>query len=291
MEYKPSKLYQYIQNSELRIVNDNFRIRMSSEIAAKYDAGDYEEGIKHHAECIKKVMALGIKYPGRANPIFYMYVVPDDNFIELLSFSFKDAKGGGRPVSIFDLDGFDSAYGCSKNQLAYKGNISISRRVNDIHEFAHMIHGQFFNKNRILSEGFAEVLPLYTMEYEEKFDEHREVIRDMKPEDIISPAELLEMEKDRSFGQKTRLPNKSCSFDWAYISSYLFVRGYITKVAEKFNLNRIEATQRFLEIVRSSQCTNQWLIYDLAEAIGMNRDELLDTKTIQLSAQADIVKI
>jgi hypothetical protein len=128
------------------------------------------------------------------------------------------------------------------------------------------------------------------MNYEEKFDEHREVIKNLKPKDIISPQKLLAMGKDGNFLQET-IPGQSCSFIRSYMSSYLFVRGYIMKVAEKFGLNRIEATQKFLEIVRSSQCVNEWLIRDLAEAIGMNGDELLETKNIQLAAQEDIAKI
>ena len=293
MEYKPSKLYEYIQNSELRTVNDGFKIRLSPELAKKYDAGVYANHIAHYAGYINEINALGIKYPGRANPIFYMYIVPDENCVELLSFPFPDAKSGGKPVSIYDLDGFNSAYGESQNigENAPAKEETISRKVNSIHEFAHLVHGQFYRNSRILSEGFAEVLPLYTMNYEEKFDEHREVIKNMKAEDIISPQELLAMEKDRSFGQKTRIPKKSCSFDWAYISSYLFVRGYIMKVAEKFGLDRVQATQKFLEIVRSSQCSNEWLIFDLAEAIGVSGDELLETKKLQLSAQEEIAKI
>jgi len=292
MEYKPSKLREYIQNSELRIVNDNFRIRLSPELAKIYDAGGYNHRIATHAEHINAIIELGIKYPGRANPIFYIYIVPDENFVELLSFPWPNAKNGGKPVSSFDLDGFDSAYGLSQNMLMRKSTEeTISWHVNNIHEFAHLVHGQFFNKNRILSEGFAELLPLYTMGLEEEFEEHREVIKNMKPEDIISPQELLSMGRDGSFGKKTQAPDKSRSFDWSYISSYLFVRGYIAKVAEKFGLDRIGATQKFLEIVRASQCSYQFLILDLANAIGISGDEALGTKTLQLTAQEEIAKI
>lgn len=292
MNYHPSNLYKYIQKSELRIINDNFRIRLSSELAEKYDTGLYDLALDRIAENINEIKALNIQYPGKAKPIFYMYIVPDEDFIDLLSFPFPDAKSGGRPVSTFDLDGFNSAYGQSQNSLEFpRKEETIAHKVNMIHEFAHLVNDMFFNKDRLLSEGFAETLPLYTLGYEEKFDEHREIIKQLKPDDIISPEQLLKMGKDNTFGRTTRIANKTCSFDLSYISSYLFIRGYITRIAEAFKFNRAEATQKFLEFGRASQCTNEWLLLDLASYIGIDEAKILSGKDLQLLAQSDIKKI
>jgi len=289
MKYEPNKLHEYIRGSELRIVNDNFKIRLSPELAKIYDAGDYDSDIATHAGYIDDIKALGIKYPGNANPVFYMYVVPDENFVELLSFPFPDRKGGGRPIKCLDLDGFNYAYGRSHNCLYNKSaQKDISRRVNGIHELAHLVHSQFWSCNRVLSEGFAEVLPLYTMGLEEKFYEHREIIRGMTPEDIIPPQELLSMDRDGSFGRDV-VPGKSCSLRLSYISSYLFVRGYVAAIARKFGLDRARATQKFLEIVRSSGASYQFLIFDLADAVGMSGEEVLNSKNLQLAAHSQIV--
>ncbi len=38
----------------------------------------------------------------------------------------------------------------------------------------------------------------------------------------------------------------------------------------------------FLEIVKGSDCTNEWLIYDIADALNLPREELLDGKQMQL---------
>ncbi len=289
MEYKPNKLFEYIKNSEIRIVNDNFKVRLSRDLAKKYDNGDYKNALQIHIDYINAINKLGLKYPGNANPVFYMYIVPDNNFIELLNFPFTDSAYGGKPVKCFDIDGFHSAYGISQNLLDNQSSAEpISSRVNGIHELAHLVHGQFFNKDRILAEGFAETLPLYTMGLQNEFDEHAQVIKNMTADDIISPNELLAMGRDGTFGRITRIKNKSASFDWSYISSYLFVRGYIMKIAEKFELTPISATQKFLEIVRSSEYSNQFLIFDLANAIDIPGSDLLKTKTIQLLAQKSI---
>lgn len=289
MEYKPDKLREYIQNSEVRSVNDNFKIRLSSELAQKYDAGVYDNDIARHAKYIDEINALGITYPGRSNPIFYMYIVPDENCAELLTFP-AGLTNGGRPVSCFDLDGFQYAYGrnqkCLENRV---GPETIAQRVNGIHEFAHLVHSQFFNKNRMFDEGFAEALPLYTMGLEADFDEHRAVIKEMKPQDIISPQDLLSMGREGTF--YTPQKNKTCSFDPAYISSYLFVRGYMAQMGKKFGLDKKQTTQKFMEKMGDTQNWSQFLVHDLADVIGMSGDELLNTKNIQLAAQAEIVKL
>ena len=292
MNYHPSNLYNYIQKSELRIINDTFRIRLSSELAKKYDAGLYKLALDRITQDINEINRLNIQYPGKAKPIFYMYIVPDDDFINLLSFPFPDAKSGGRPVSTFDLDGFNSAYGQSQNSLEFpRKEETIAHKVNMIHEFSHLVNDMFFSKDRLLAEGFAETLPLYTLGYEEKFDEHCDAIKKLTSEDIISPITLLKMGKDNTFGRTTRIPNKTCSFDLSYISSYLFIRGYITRIAEIFKLNRTEATQKFLEFGRASQCTNEWGLLDLASYIGMDSETILNSKDLQLLAQSEIKKI
>jgi len=283
--HKVDKLREYIEVSVLKIVNQNFRIRLSKELAKKYKAGVYTNEIKNLARYIEQIKKLGLQYPANASPIFYVYIVPDGDFIDLLQYPHKTRKGGGRPVSCYDIDGFNSAYGQSQNMFENVSDEepSVSRTVNNIHEFAHLIHDQFFNKNRFISEGFAETLPLYSMDYESKFDEHRNALKNMKLNQIFSPKELLDMGKNNTFGGKAIIPDRSCSFDLAYISSYLFVRGCVETIASKFNINRVKATQKFLEIVRNSQCTSEWLVFDLSNVLGIPQDELLNKKKLQIN--------
>jgi len=281
-KYKVDKMKKYIEVSELRMVSKDLRIRLSKELAKKYDAGVYESAIKNLKKDIKQIIGLGLKYPGRAKPVFYVYLVPDDNFIELLSFPYKTWKSGGRPVSSYDLDGFNQAYGLSQN-IFINGARNIMREVNDIHELAHLVHSQFFyNIDSYICEGFAEVLPLYAMDYEDKFDEHCDLLKKLKVEQIYSAKELLAMEKeDYFYNGKTIISNKSCSFRLPYISSYLFVRACIEKIGIKFNFSKQESVQKFLEIVKDSHCINEWLVYTFADILDVSRDELLCGKKLQ----------
>lgn len=283
--YRKDTLKIYIENSVLINANENFRIRLSKELAKKYNDGLYENGVKHFENYIQQINSLNLIYPGNAHPVFYVYIVPDKDFVDLLQYPYPERQGGGRPVSSYDIDGFSTAYGVSQNLIESQTEElpNISRIVNNIHEFAHLIHSQFFNKNRFISEGFAETLPLYTLGYEQKFDEYRNAIKNIDESQIFSAKELLKMDKNDSFGRNALIPNRSCAFDLAYISSYLFVRSCVEKTASKFNLNRAQATQKFLETVRSSQCSGEWLVYDLAFALDLSKDELLSGKSIQIN--------
>ena len=48
-------------------------------------------------------------------------------------------------------------------------------------------------------------------------------------------------------------------------------------------MNKIESTQKFLEIVKQSRCWNQWLVFDIANEIGISQEELLNGKDIQFN--------
>ena len=281
--YRRDNLRRYIQDSELRVVSDVLRVRLSTELAEKYDAGVYTDSIKHFQQKTDQITKLGLQYPGKAEPIFYVYLVPDDNFVDLLGYPDKKMKGGGKPVNCYDLDGFATAYGLSQNMWAnfIGSNPSISREVNDIHEFGHLVHSQFFNKERYLGEGFAEVLPLYTMGYEANFSEHSEVIRKLDLDNILSVKQLLELERSGHFDEKIIIPGRSCSFRTSYISSYLFVRGCIEIIGDKFGFDKVASTQKFLEIVRCSRCNNEWLVFDLADILEVPEEDLLSGKTLQ----------
>ena len=53
-------------------------------------------------------------------------------------------------------------------------------------------------------------------------------------------------------------------------------------IVKKYNLSKEQSVQYFLEIVKGSDCTNEWLIYDIADALNLPREELLDGKQMQL---------
>ena len=231
---------------------------------------------------------LGIKYPANAHPILYIYIVPDDNYGPLLRIPnyFDKGNGGGRPVPCYDLDGFHYAYGISQNLLENysQKESSISQIVNNIHELTHMVHSLFFSLHQTICEGFAETIPLYALDYEKKFTEHKDVLTKMDENQILTAREMLDSERKGKFGEEAILPNRTCSFRLSYISSYLLVRGCIETIVEKNKISKSQAIQQFLEILKQSDYINEWLFWDIADTIGIPKNTLLDGKDLQIKA-------
>ena len=275
-------LYEYIKESEKRVIIDRvFCARMSKEIAEKFDAGQYDVQIAEHKKCINELTKMQIKYPENTKPVFYLYIVPDENFVELLRYPYTDRKCGGRPVDSYDEDGFNAAYGSSQNLLASDKLVNMNQHVNNIHEYAHLIQGQFGYRDQMFGEGFAELVPWYVMEYDKKSSLHIAAMRSM--DKIYTANELLSNVKFSD-----RVQNMTCSFQPSYMSSYLWVRAVVEHIRSKFNLSRVSATQKFLELYHNIKFGKQLFVKELAKEIGMDADKLLNSAEYQIAALKQI---
>lgn len=293
-EFKKDKLREYIKNSEIRVYNENIKVRLSAELAVKYDKGLYDNYLKYTSECYELLLNLNLKYPSNAKPIYYLYIVPFDQFVELLGYpdQFNNGTGGAKPVNCYDLDGFAHAFGTSDNlcENFIREEKGIAFFENEIHELSHLIHINFVKETKILKEGFAETIPLYILNLQKKYTSHTEALINLEEHQILTAEELLEEEDKYMFGVTEILPNKTCSFRSSYISSYLFVRGCIKKIEEKYKLNKVDSLQKFFKMLYSSKYINAWLIFDIADFLGLDRDQLLTGKALQLSVLEDIKK-
>lgn len=289
---KNDLLNDYIKDSELRELSSEIKIRLSKDLVEKYDQGLYKNYLAKIQRCYELIKKANISYPNNNRLILYIYIVPDENYAEMLKIpdKFNNGKGGGKPVKSYDKDSFYYAYGVSQNRCENQSErVSIMNLVNNVHELAHLVHGEFFKQGSVLGEGFAETLSLYTLDLEEKFDEYIEALKQIKENQIYTVQELINQERDNTFGKEALLPNKSCSFRLSYISSYLFVRGLIETIEEKQNLSKQEATQHLLEKIRQSKYNNEWLIFDIADQIDIEKEELLNAKELQIETLDKII--
>lgn len=71
--YEKNKLKEYIKNSELRVFNKDIKVRLSKELAIKYDKGYYNEYLNNISKYIKMIKKLNIKYPGMLN-LYFMFI-------------------------------------------------------------------------------------------------------------------------------------------------------------------------------------------------------------------------
>ena len=290
--YKKNLLREYIKNSELRSFKGLINVRLSSELAKKYDKGLYDNYFNHLYECYLELLEMGIKFPGNAHPSLYVYIVPDENYAEYLSLpeKYNRGNGSGKPVKCYDLDGYTSAYGVSQGLCeGFSEKPTIFKRENNIHELAHIIHSPFYTRGCFISEGLAETIPLYVLNYEEIFDVHKEIVSNLDDSQILSPKEIIDSERDNTFGTTSILPEKTCSFRHSYLSSYLFVMGCLEEIVKQNNCTKIEALQHFLEFLYQSKYNNELLIFDIADMLGIDEEKLLYEKTFQKESIKSIV--
>ena len=83
----------------------------------------------------------------------------------------------------------------------------------------------------------------------------------MNEKQIYSVQELLNSEKDGTFGKNLIFPNYSCSFNLSYISSYLFVRSCVEEFRKKYNLSKEKSIQYFLEFIKPVSYTHLYCAY------------------------------
>lgn len=286
-EFSKDKLREYIENSELRNFNDNIKVRLSAELAIKYDEGAYSDYLQYTSECYKLLENLHLNYPSNAKPVYYLYIVPFEQYVDLLGYptKFNKGTGGGKPVNCYDLDGFFNAFGISDNlcEKFMKDKQGIAFYENEIHELSHLIYSNFWQGPSILGEGLAETIPLYILNLQDKYENYTKALTNINENQILTAEELLNEGEQNRFGVTELVPNQTCSFRLSYISSYLFVRGCIRQIEEKYQTDKIESLQMFLEMLYKSRYTSAWLIFDIADFLGLDRIELFRGQNFAIS--------
>ena len=285
--YQKNLLRKYVQNSCLRIFNEIIYIRLSEDLAKNYDNWLYNNYINSIYNAYKQLLSLELKQPCNGIPNLYVYIVPDDNYSELLSYPKKYNKwiGWGRPVKCYDLDWYIQAYGVTQNLcINYPEKPIISKIENNIHELTHIICGQFAYKWATISEWLSETVPLYILDYENLFPEHKDAILSLKQNDIFTASELFNSENDNSFWTTSIYTNKTCSFRYSYMSSYLFIRWLLETIVEIKWFSKVWALQCLLELLKNSEYGKEWLIADISDELWLNPNKIIKWKIMQNKA-------
>ena len=275
-------LRDYINDSFTIEVNSRLKIRLSEELASNYRDGLYDKYLEHINRSIEVIDTLDIRYPGGAKPIYYLYIVPlkDADLLDIPS-NFRGSNGGAKPVSSFDLDGFNSAYGLTEN-ICLREEFGMQAEINTIHELIHLVNSMFFNKDRYINEGIAEAVPYYALDYENKWDPHRNVLTSLKEEEIKSIKELIKEGRDGSYGNTGVEGKPGCTFRYSYISSYLACASILDHIKEKYMIEKKDTPQILFETLRSNKNYCEDLVKELSDALGMDYDTLYEKKDIQI---------
>lgn len=288
-----SKLKEYLKDSVVVEISEIVCMRLSKELLKKYIDGKYDKRIDSIKKTIAELESIGLVYPSNARPKYYIYVVPDEEFRELLDYpSSIVTSGGAKSVPCYDLDGFPSAYGVSSNCMERMIEREETEHINDIHEFAHLAFSIFFhNHSRFISEGLAECAPLYGLDYESTTAFHRRALSALQKDDIMSAKKLTELENSNNFHTPHITDHPSVSFEIGYVSSYLFVRSCLDRLEDKENCDKRASLQKLLELLRTTVYYDELLIYEIAHNLDLSPKELLYETNLQWNTLQKLLEV
>lgn len=157
-------------------------------------------------------------------------------------------------------------------------NINISSRVGLTHELAHIIHGGYFRNLGQISEGFAELLPHYLMNFEAQNINHKKALASFDEKDMQTMAFV----NQNGMFAKENIDGRNTQQRQSYMSVYLWMLGYVKRVENIYNADKFAATNMLLE--RFSQIDNQtWKdkIKAVADMVKIPQQEMMCGLSLQ----------
>jgi len=151
-----------------------------------------------------------------------------------------------------------------------------------IHEFAHLVHGDWSPMNPLM-EGFAEVVPLYILDL--KDEKQQEIALNLTPEEMDSVNTLL---KKGMFEEHALRAQERKS----YVTMYLWMRGYLETVQHKYNLDKLQALNFVLTEFKKAAAfpTLKKQENYIAKRVGLKRKEVFDKVDLPLIGQKSLRK-
>ena len=148
-----------------------------------------------------------------------------------------------------------------------------------VHELGHSIHGDWIKIYPIL-EGFAEVIPFYMLDL--KDEKQQNLALNLTPKEIYSVNTLIE----RDMYEK----DTQAQYRKTYISMYLWMRGYLIKVQEKYNFDKLQALNFVLQEFKKAAALPTLKKQEnyIANLIGWKRKKVFDKVDLQLIGQKSL---
>lgn len=144
----------------------------------------------------------------------------------------------------------------------------------------------YFRNLGQISEGFAEFLPHYLMNFEERNLKHQKAISSFQEKDMLNMAFLNQngmFAVDEINGRETQQLK-------SYMSVYLWMLAYTKRVENIYRLNKFEATNFILN--EFSKVDNlRWndKTIAIADMVKMPRDEVMNGLTLQKEGKQYVV--
>ena len=233
-----------INTSEYELIDATpcIRLALNKEVAKAYEEENKGVNfIKHINQLAQQIDSLPLQHEP---PLRFTFIVV------------KNGEEYSRAVNLPIEEGIcevktdiDTAYPLSlcvdRNwfQQGFGRSLSFPLKVGLIHEMGHVVHGGYFHNLGQISEGFAELLPHYLMDMEQKNQKHRQAIMQMSEKELQT---MDFMNKKGMFAQD-EIDGTSTQQHKSYMSAYLWMLGYIKRVEQQHNMDKFAATQWILK--------------------------------------------
>lgn len=277
-------LADFLQDSEVRIVNDNLHFRMLPAIAKNYDHGMYDKAVDLWTDLVAEISKIGIISPDKKKKAFYIYFVPDNFYSHMSGYENILAK----PEIGADADGFVYAL-CYLQQALLPGaqtdKLNLFNRVAKLHELSHLVHSDFGNNPFWFAEGVAELVPWHLLGYEKRIPTHLKWMR------ALPQIYTLKDFNDGIGFSREQVGKKIPSYRTGYISIYLITRAMVSGIATKLKISPVDALQKFLGLWHGAGAMSANEFTELcANVAGMDAHQLIYTTDYQKMVLDDIQK-
>lgn len=266
-EFKGTLFFQVEMNSALRIY-------LTQEEYGRYKKNGAPEFTYQINKVINLLSSQNIPYPKEG---YYQIVVLPQGEV------FKNITGLPFPYGFGGIDGWPEALAFDDNRFFELS--SGTYFIGLVHEFAHLVHGDWIPIYPIC-EGFAEAVPFYILNLTDK--RQKEIALNLMPKEIYSVSTLIKRGmfiKEDSKEEKIRVQYRK-----TYISMYLWMRGYLETVQQKYNLNKIEALNFVLQEFKKAAALPTLKKQEnyISQLIGKTRKHVFDRTNLQLLGQKSL---
>lgn len=267
-------------------VTDYVRLALRNNLLEQYKSdGVGENFVKTIDQLAKNIASLPLDYK---RPLKFSFLVlpTGKEFGETVGLPIEKGMCGA-PV---ELDENYPLSLCVDDDWFANGfvNLDFESQVSLTHELAHIVHGGYFRNLGQLREGFAELLPHYLMNFEEKNIQHQKAIMTLQEDEMQTMAFM----NQNGMYACDSIDGRKAQQRTSYISVYLWMLAYTKRLEKLHHFNKFEATNFMLNNFSKIEGQN-WneKIQVVADMIEMPVNEVMNTKKLQKEGQHYITRM
>ena len=266
-EFKGTLFFQVEMNSALRIY-------LTQEEYERYKKDGAAEFTYQINKVINLLSSQNIPYPKEG---YYQIVVLPQGEV------FKNITGLPFTYGFGGIDGWPEALAFDDSRF-FKLNPD-TYFIGLVHEFAHLVHGDWISIYPIC-EGFAEAVPFYILNLTDK--KQQAIALNLTHKEIYSVNNLIK--RGMFIKEDSKEERIRAQYRKTYISMYLWMRGYLETVQQKYNLNKIEALNFVLQEFKKAAAfpTLKKQENYISNLIGLKRKQVFDKIDLQLLGQKSL---